>query len=159
MNGCRIGISSARILGAFTANWAGWPASTASTSWATWTATFACASTVEAPRCGVAMTRGWRGSGIVRATGSLGNTSMAGPAKVPGVQRRQQRRLVDQLAARAVHQEGARLHPRQPFGVHDAARGLGQRHVQRDVVGLLQQRRADGSPPRVRTCSSGTYGS
>ena len=72
MNGLRTGISSARMLGALTANCGGWPARTASTSSTTCTATLAWASTVEAPRCGVAITFGWRGSGWSGLTGSSG---------------------------------------------------------------------------------------
>ena len=111
MNGRSTGISSARMLGALTANWGGWPASTASTSCTTWTATLAWASTVEAPRCGVAMTRGWRGSGLSGLTGSSRVDVDGGGADLAGVERRQQGGLVHQLAARTVHQAGAGLHP------------------------------------------------
>ena len=70
------------------------------------TPTRSCASRVEAAMCGVATTAGCFAS--AQCTGGSGsNTSSAAPATWPDSQRRQQRRFVDQIAARRVDQAHA----------------------------------------------------
>ncbi|KAL4891581.1 hypothetical protein BDV59DRAFT_194270 [Aspergillus ambiguus] len=62
------------------------------------------------------------------------------PAHLAGLQRLDRRPSVDQSAARRVHQQGARLHPRQRFLVDDVPGALRQRTVQADDVAVGQQR-------------------
>ncbi len=63
-----------------------------------------------------------------------------GTAHLAALQRRAQRRLVDQSAAGAVDQDDALAHLRDRRRVDDVAGLLGQRRVQRDHIGPRQQR-------------------
>ena len=58
---------------------------------------------------------------------------------VPPVSARSERRLVHHRASAGVDQYGVRLHQRQRLRIHHVARGVGQRDVQGDDVGGLQQ--------------------
>ncbi len=102
------------------------------------TATFSCASAVEAPRCGVQTTFSRRTAGS-RVAGSVSNTSSAAPATWPLVQRLGQRRLVHQPAAGAVDDAHALLVLRQRLAREDVAGLVGERRVQGDEVGARQQ--------------------
>ncbi len=63
-----------------------------------------------------------------------------GPGNLPAVERIGQRRLVDQAAARTVDDPHALLGLGEVFRRQDIARLVGQRRVQRDEIGLGQQR-------------------
>ncbi len=62
-----------------------------------------------------------------------------GPGQLSAFQRRHQRRLVHDAAARAVDETRRRLEQRQSFGVYQPARPLRQRRVYRDEIGRAQQ--------------------
>jgi hypothetical protein len=61
-------------------------------------------------------------------------------AELPARERRRDGRLVDDAAARGVDQDRAALHRREPSRVDEVPRRRDQRHVQRDDVGLREQR-------------------
>ena len=96
------------------------------------------------------------------ADGGVGRQRLArvdverGAGDRSGLQRGRQRRQVDDLAARAVHDDGGRLHLRERVGVDEVARLLGERRVQRDEVRAaeqlveLDQLRAGGAGARLR---------
>ena len=86
----------------FTASGTSSPASASRTDFATETPAFSCASSVDAPRCGVTMTFGSESSGDSRG-GSETNTSRPAPAIAAGGERLVQRILVDEAAAGDVH--------------------------------------------------------
>ena len=69
----------------------------------------------------------------------MSNTSRPAPAIVLLAQRREQRRLVDDRAARGVDQVGGRLHQAELAGADEAARALRQHDVDGDEVGLAEQ--------------------
>ena len=73
------------------------------------TATLRCASAVEAPRCGVRNAFGVARSGWSAASGSLAKASTTAPRELSALQRREQRRLLDDAAAREVHDDRAAL--------------------------------------------------
>ena len=56
-----------------------------------------------------------------------------------GIERGAQRLLVDQPAARAIDDAHALLHRRERLGVDDVLGLVGQRRVQRDEIGALEQ--------------------
>ena len=56
-----------------------------------------------------------------------------------GIERRAQRRLVDQAAARAIDDAHALLHLGERRGVDDVPGLVGQRRVQRDEIGAPEQ--------------------
>ena len=58
----------------------------------------------------------------------------------PLVQGGDERRLVDDRAARRVHEDRGGLHDRQRRGVDEVVRGVGEREVQRDDVGARERR-------------------
>ena len=62
--------------------------------------------------------------------GSSEKTSKAAAGEVARLQRLGDRRLVDEAAAGAVDQPGARLHPGDPLGREDVRGLLGLRQVQ-----------------------------
>ncbi len=62
-----------------------------------------------------------------------------GAAEPAGIERRDERRLVDQRTARRVHQEGPLLHSGEGLRVEQAARRRQQRRMDRDKVGRLEQ--------------------
>ena len=114
------------------------PASARRTDFATETPAFSCASSVDAPRCGVTMTFGRASSGDSRG-GSETNTSRPAPGDALASEGLVQRVLVDEAAAGDVDDEGGRLHLRELLGA-DHAGGLGGlRHVDRDEVAALEQ--------------------
>ena len=65
---------------------------------------------VSPPMCGVAITRGWRASAGLGIWSGARPTSSAQPAMLAAVERVQQRRLVDQVAARRIDEERVALH-------------------------------------------------
>ncbi len=71
--------------------------------------------------------------------GSSVNTSKAAPATWPESSAARKRLLVDQPAARAIDDAHAFLHCRERLGVDDVLGLLGQRRVQRDEIGALEQ--------------------
>ena len=83
-------------------------------------------------------TLGWPNS-TFSVAGSVTNTSKAAPATLPGIERGTQRLLVDQAAARAIDDAHALLHFGDGRGVDDVAGLVGERRVQRDEVGALEQ--------------------
>ena len=89
--------------------------------------------------CGATTTLSSSNSGFPACAGSSVRTSRPAAAIWPGFERHDQRRLVDQAAARGIDQDRARLHARERRAI-DHPRGLvGERHVQRDDVGGRQQ--------------------
>ena len=86
------------------------------------TAQFSSASPVEAPRCGRVTTFGWS----LRA--ALGKVADVG-VQLPGVERREHRRLVDDGGAREVQDDAARAHELEARRVDQAAGVLVERHV------------------------------
>ena len=71
--------------------------------------TRSCASAVEAPTWGVATTRGMLGEAPVHGR-LLGVDVEGGAGHAAALERREQRLVVDQLAARGVHDAHAGLH-------------------------------------------------
>ena len=61
-----------------------------------------------------------------------------GAAEMAGIQRRDQRRLIDQRPARGVDEECAVFYLGEGFGVHQAARRRLQRRMHRDEIGARQ---------------------
>lgn len=85
-NGCSFLYSSGRMRGALTALRGRSPRRMERTCSHTSMLTFSCASTVEAPRCGVATTLGWLISFVAAEScsgGSVLQTSMPAPAMCP----------------------------------------------------------------------------
>jgi hypothetical protein len=97
------------------------------------------ASSLCAPMCGVGITCGSASSGLSCARRLLLEGVQRGPGQTAAHQRRQQRRLVHQLAARGVDEIRAGLHLLQEAGVDHVPRGRQHRHVQRHHVSLRQQ--------------------
>ena len=83
-----------------------------------------CASTVDAPRCGVTTTLSCANSGM-SAVGSIGEDVERRAPDVPALERLGERVLVDDAAARGVHEPRARLHQRQ-LVLADQPLGLGR---------------------------------
>ena len=97
------------------------------------------ASRVDAPRWGVTTTPGSpnRGESVV---GSTANTSSAAPAEVPVFERLREGLLVDDAAARGVHEPRAGLHHPELFRAEQALGLRGPRQVDRHEIRLDQQR-------------------
>ena len=94
---------------------------------------------VRPPICGVAMTFGSFANSGDGIWSSARPTSIAAPAMRFSRKRRRQRRLVDEIAARQVDEEGMRLHARQrrlPDQVFGLLVGDGETD---DVVGSDKQ--------------------
>ena len=79
-------------------------------------------------------------SGESAGSGSFAKTSSAAPASVPGAQRLDERRLVDERAARGVDEQRAGPQQREPAGVDEAARRVGHGQVQADDVAACERR-------------------
>jgi len=62
-----------------------------------------------------------------------------GPRELACLYRRHQRVIVDEAAARGVHQDSSRLHHAEPLAVHETVRLVGEGHVQRHDVGGGEQ--------------------
>ena len=62
-----------------------------------------------------------------------------GAREMAGIERRLQRRLVDQSAARAIDDARAFLHLADGVGGDDVPRLVGERRMQRDEIGARQQ--------------------
>ena len=107
MNGCTVAFAS--VAARFTANGTNSPCSASTTCSAIVCPALSCASTVDAPRCGVTTTESSSNSGD-SVVGSASNTSSAAPAMRPSRIGVGERGFVDDAAAR---------------GVDDAQRGLG----------------------------------
>ena len=81
-----------------------------------------------------------------------------------GVERGEQRVVVDEVAARRVHEEGARLHARERRGIHEVL-GLRRCHGEADdEVGapdgaVVARKLTKMSQPAARSISSGSDGS
>ena len=73
------------------------------------------------------------------AGGSVRHHVERGAAEMAGIERGDERLLVDQRAARSVDEVGALFHLGEGFGVHQAARRRLQRRVHRDEIGARQQ--------------------
>jgi hypothetical protein len=98
-----------------------------------------CASAVEAPRWGVSTTFGSVRSSLSFASGSSSNTSRPAAATLPDLSGGDQRRFLDDAAARAVEDPHALLALLERRLVDHVMRVVGQRHVHRDVVRLREQ--------------------
>ena len=111
---------------------------------ATSVATRTCASTVDAPRCGVAITRSCASNCLKTVSSPIGSwlkTSSATPASRAFSERSQQRLLVDQAASCAVHQIGTRFEQAQFTGAKQSARAalvIGEGGMQRHEICPLQ---------------------
>ena len=79
-------------------------------------------------------------SGESAGSGSFAKTSSAAPASRPGLQRLDERRLVDERTARGVDEQRARPQQRQARAVDQAARRIRDRQVEADDVGHLERR-------------------
>ena len=90
--------------------------------------------------CGVMRMRSSCISGLSAAGGSTLSTSSAAPAIWPGSHRRRSGVLVDQRATRRIDEIRAGFHLRQCLRIDEVAVVARQRRMQRDVVGLAQQR-------------------
>ena len=107
----------------------------------TWLATSSetstCASTVDAPRCGVRSAFGALSSGEP-VGGSCSKTSIPAPASLLA-ERVGHRGLVDHAATRNIEQDRPGLHPRQRLAADEVLRGAAQRDVDADHVGPFEQ--------------------
>ena len=96
-NGCTVAFAS--VAARLTANGTNSPRSASTTCSAIVWPALSCASTVDAPRCGVTTTVSSSNSGD-SVVGSAANTSSAAPAMLPVADRVGERGLVDDAAAR-----------------------------------------------------------
>ena len=94
------------------------------------------ASGVRKPECADSVTFGSVVSTWPGGSGSISNTSSAGVAELARAQRLDHRRLVDQRAARGVHEQGAAAHRRDP------RRARGSRASRRSAADAARPRRS-----------------
>ena len=98
------------------------------------------ASCVAEPMCGTTIRFGRSEQRVVGGQRlGVGDVERGARRSVPSLQRRGERALVDDRAARGVDEDRGRLHQPQRFGVDQVAGLLGQRAVDRDEVRALQQ--------------------
>ena len=133
MNGPSTSRSSAPTVGMLTAFVTRPPSSAATTCSATITPARSCASSVEAARCGVTTTFGARSSGP--SYGSCDEDVDRRAGDLARLERGDERRFVDELAARSVDDPDAVAHLRDRVASSiDAACLVGQRQVQRQEL-------------------------
>ena len=100
----------------------------------------ACSGTVMLARCGVISTFSMPQNGMSCGSGSTVKASSVASAIWPGLQRVDQRRLVDDRAARRIDQLGASRHQRELARTDEAARLRRQRQQDDEDFGLRQKR-------------------